>query len=243
MFPLSHIYVSTKVTEKESDLLVLGSVIPDLAWFSMPLRGVLHNEPDKFLDFVKEKYPDFLDLALGVRFHSQIGQGADYYSDDEEIGFAKINGRKILKEVAKAFGIKEGQQTLGFSHNFIEAAVDLLIAKKFPLLVKIYKQAIDGDSVDKTAEVVSAFLGKDVILVKAELKNFFVFFSPENISTVTGICSSTVTPYLERILQKKIGYNQILNVLEQSKMLVKDSFLQFLDETVRKMKVDFKDLI
>lgn len=240
MFPLSHIYVSTKVAEKENDFLVLGSVIPDLAWFSAPLAGALHNEPGEFWDFVKEKYPDFLDLALGVRLHSQVGKGADFYSDDEKIGFAKINGRKILKEAAAAFGIEEGPQALGFSHNFIEAAIDLHLAEKFPLFVKIYQQAIDGDSVDKTTEVVSVFLSKDANLIKTELKKFFAFFSPENVSTATGICSNTVNPYLEKILQKKLNYDQIFNVLGQSKTLVEDSFLSFLDETVKKMKVDFK---
>lgn len=90
--------------------------------------------------------------------------------------------------------------------------------------------------------MISAFLGKDVILVKTELKNFFAFFSPENISTVTGVCSNAVTPYLERILQKKLNYDQIFDVLDQSRELVEDFFLQFLDETVGKMKIDFENL-
>lgn len=243
MFPLSHIYVSTKVAGKESDLLVLGSVIPDLAWFSNPLRGALHNQPDEFWNFVKEKDPDFLDLALGARLHSQVGKGADFYSDDEETGYAKVNGMKIIKLAAGTLGIEERQQALGLSHNFIEVAVDLLLGEKFPSLVKTYQQAINGDSVEKTAIAISAFLGKDTSLVKTELKNFFAFFSPENISTTTRVCSNIVTPYLERILQKKLNSDQILNVLGQSRELVKDSFLQFLDETVGKMKIDFESFV
>ncbi len=136
MFPLSHIYVSTKVAGKESDLLILGSVIPDLAWFSEPLRDALHSSPAEFWDFVKDKYPDSLDLALGVKLHSQINKGADYYSDDNEIGYAKINGRKIIKKVTEVLNIEEGQQALGLSHSFIEAAIDLLLAEKNSSLPK-----------------------------------------------------------------------------------------------------------
>lgn len=243
MFPLSHIYVSTKVACKESDLLILGSVIPDLAWFSEPLRGALHNEPDDFWNFVKEKYPDFLDLALGVRFHSQIGRGADYYSDDEEIGYAKVNGRKIVKNVASAFGIEEERQALVLSHNFIEAAVDLLLAEKFPSLVRTYQRAIDGDAAEKAAVVISVYLGKDVSLVETELRELFAFFSPENISSLRGVCSNSVTPFLKRTLQKDINFDQVLSVLEQSRELIKGSFLPFLDETVGKMKINFRDLV
>lgn len=239
MFPLAHIYVSTKVAGRENDFLILGSVIPDLAWFSRPLKSVLHNQPDEFWNFVKEKYPDFLDLALGVRLHSQVGKGADYYSDDEKIGYAKINGQKIVKEVAMAFGIAEGQQALGFSHNFIEAAVDLHLARKFPSLVEIYKTAINGESMEEAAIVVSDYFGKNTALVKTELEKLFYFFSPENISTAKGVCSGPVASYLEAILQKKLDYDQILDVVNQAQELTKDSFMSFLNETVEEIKVDF----
>lgn len=235
MFPLAHLYISTKVTGKENDLLILGSVIPDLAWFSEPLRGALHNQPDEFWDFVKEKYPDFLDLALGVKLHSQVSRGADYYSDDETVGYAKINGKKIVKNVAMAFGIAEGQQALGFSHNFIEAAVDLHLARRFPSLIEIYKTAIDGEWVEKVANVISDYLGKDTTLVKTELEKLFDLFSPENISTANGIYSGPVASYLEKILQKKLKHDQILDVINQSQELIKDSFMSFLNETVNKI--------
>lgn len=243
MFPLSHIYVATRVAGRKNDLLVLGSVIPDLAWFSEPLRGALHNQPSEFWGFVKEKYPDCLDLALGVRLHSQIDRGADYYSDDEKIGYAYINGRKIVKRASSAFGIEEGQQALVLSHNFIEAAVDLVLAEKFPSLIRMYRRAINEGAAEKTALVISIYLGKDVSLVETELGKLFAFFSPENISSLRGVCSNSVVPFLKRTLQKDINFDQVLRVLEQSGELVKDSFLPFLDETVGKMKIDFKNLV
>ncbi|PIS14780.1 hypothetical protein COT64_00800 [Candidatus Shapirobacteria bacterium CG09_land_8_20_14_0_10_39_12] len=243
MFPLSHIYVSTKVAEKESDLLVLGSVIPDLAWFSESLRNVLHNTPSEFWDFVKDKYPDSLDLALGVKLHSQINKGADYYSDDDETGYAKVNGRKIIKIVTKALGIEEGQQALVLSHNFIEAAIDLLLAESVPSLPKVYRRAIDSEANHQAAIVVSAFLDKEVALVDAEMKKLFDFLSPENISFLMGVCSNAVAPFLERTLGKKLNLKQILNVLKKSKELINDSYLSFLNETVKKMKIDFQDYI
>lgn len=243
MFPLSHIYIATKVAARENDLLVLGSVIPDLAWFSVPLKGVLHDQPDEFWDFVKEKFPDFSDLALGVKLHSQVNKGADYYSDDEEVGFAKINGRKILKDAAMTFEIEEGHQALILSHNFIEVAIDLHLGKKFPSIVRLYKKAIGSVMTEGVARILSAYSGKEISIIGDELKKFFAFFSPENISIRMGVCSNAVVPYLEKILHKKLNFNQILGVLDQSVALTKESSLPFLDETVNKMKVDFKNLI
>lgn len=239
MFPLSHTYVSTKIVGREDDLLVLGGVIPDLAWFSLPLEGALHNEPKKFFDFVKEKYPSYLDLAWGVRLHSQVGKGADFYSDDEKIGYAKTNGRKIIKSVANVLGIEEGPQALGLAHNFIEAAVDLHLAQKFPVLVETYRQAINEKTIKETAMVISVYLGKDVSLIETELGKLFAFFSPENISKPTGVCSATVFPFLERILRKKLDYKKILSVLAEAQQLTANSFLTFLDETVSKIKTEF----
>ena len=108
MFALSHIYVSTKVLNRTSNLLVFGSISPDVAWFTKSHIGAkdIHGNPKKFFDFIKLNYPDLIDLAIGVRLHSNIDKGADYYSDDNKTGFAKIEGKKIQYDVSKLSDLK-----------------------------------------------------------------------------------------------------------------------------------------
>lgn len=243
MFPLSHIYVSTKVAEKENDFLVLGSVIPDLAWFSMPLRGALHNEPKEFWDFVKAKYPDFLDLALGIRLHSQVCKGVDFYSDDETFGYAKINGRIICNEVETALRLSDKKQVLTYAHSFIEAAVDLNLNSRFSRPAELYENVFKGESIVQVSTILGEFLKKDGKLVKNETEKLMTFFKPENRSTLEKMATNVFLPFLERVLGGKPDYSEILGLLDKSRKLTQDSFLPFLDETVKKMKVDFKNFL
>lgn len=240
MFPLSHIYVSTKVAEKENDLLVLGSVIPDLAWFSMPLKGMLHNEPNEFWNFVKEKYPDFLDLALGVKLHSQVGKGADFYSDDETIGYAKINGRQLIAEVKKLLEINGERQALVFAHNFIEAALDLHLNNEFTFLPELYIKAFKEENVLPVLRLLGDYLQKDETLVAVEINKFASFFQPESRSSPEKITQNAFIPYAKANMGIVLDFGKALSLINKSFKLTKDSFQSFLDETVKKMKVDFR---
>src|SRR3989344_1230866 len=102
MLPLSHIYVSTKVTRRKSPLLVFGSVLPDVSWTSKSEigRDQIHYTPKELYEYISKNCPQLKDLALGVRLHSNVDKGADYYSDDLDVGFAKVEGRKIESETA-----------------------------------------------------------------------------------------------------------------------------------------------
>lgn len=148
MFALSHIYVSTRVTGRSDPLLVFGSVLPDIAWTSSSAigRDEIHNSPQKFYDFVKLKYPEFVDLAIGVKLHSQVGKGADFFSDGDagNEGFAYKEGKTVESRVAVLLGGEMGKQSKVLSHNFIEAAVDLNLYESKPEMFDVYKNAIEN---------------------------------------------------------------------------------------------------
>ena len=124
MFPLSHIYISTKVTGRSSPLLVIGSVLPDLATISSEgylIGEKIHNSPMEFFAFVDSKYNNLVSLAIGVVLHSQVGRGADFYSDDEKVGYAVAEGKKVTADVAKLLNMDEGETSyLDFIKGVIE---------------------------------------------------------------------------------------------------------------------------
>ena len=103
MLPLAHIYIATKVLNQSSDLLVFGSVLPDLGIISMGKIEwrQIHSTPDEFYSFMANNYPDYLDLAIGLKTHSDSSGGLDHYSDDEVDGYAIIFGKQLLEDIKK----------------------------------------------------------------------------------------------------------------------------------------------
>lgn len=245
MLPLSHTYVSIKVAERKSDLLVFGSTLPDIATTSKGelTREEIHYSPVKFLNFVKANQSDLLDLAIGVRLHSHVDKGADFYSDDTETGYAKLEGKKINTEAAKLLGVEEGEASLIAAHNFIEGAVDLNLVDSHPRLLLIYKHSLENCDLEKITACLSEYLKKDRKLVLKEIKHFINFLSPEHLSSPKALTESIVLPLIELRYDKKVDLLKALKVLNRAKSLTKESYLDFLNRAIKRMRVDFADLV
>lgn len=237
MFPLSHIYVSTKTAGRESDLLVLGSVIPDLDWVSQGrIDGKFHELPFEFINFLKRGYPDCSDLGLGVKLHSPVSKGADFYSDDWQTGYTKALGRQLVDDVLLILGISNREKALGFVHGFIEAAVDLRLQNDFSKLVLVYQKALKKENLEKITECLSVYLNLKREIVLKELDYFFDFFSPEVLSSEEKINKKIFIPLAEHDFNKKIQAEQFLPIFKKAEDLVKNSYAGFLNQTIEKME-------
>lgn len=245
MLPLSHTYVSTKVTGRRSTLLVFGSVLPDIATTSKDeiSRDKIHYSPKEFYDFVKNRYSSLVDLAIGVRLHSHIEKGADYYSDDSKIGFAKLEGRKIVDDVKELLGTDDERLGLGLAHSFIEAGVDLNLKDLYPKIFDIYSKSFEEINLQVVADCLSEYLGLKKEKVLKELQNFVDFLSPEHLSSVDDMVDGVVVPLIEIKFGKTVSSVKAKQILMSAKRITKDSSMRFLDEAVEKMKVDFADLL
>lgn len=245
MLPLSHVYVSTKLTGRKSPLLVFGSVLPDIATISRQeiSRDQIHYAPEKFFDFVKANFPDLIDLALGVRLHSNIGRGADYYSDDGDVGFAKIEGEKIVGEVKCLLSTDDQRVALGLAHNFVEAGVDLNLKDFYPEILTIYYDGLNGVDLMVVANCLSRYLGLNEDQILEELNYFCKILSPKHFSSVEQMVGGIVVPLIEIKLGKKVGSVLARQILLMAKKNVEDKYLGYLDEAVSQMRVDFVELL
>lgn len=244
MFALSHVYISTKVTGRKSDLLVFGSVLPDIATTSKGelARDEIHYSPMKFFNFVKSKHGDLLDLAIGVRLHSNVNKGADFYSDDTKTGYAKLEGKKINADVSRLLGVGEDKISLGAAHNFIEGAVDLNLIDSHPHLLSIYKHSVEHCDLQKITECLSEYLKKDKNLILKEVKHFIDFLSPEHLSSPELMTKGIAVPLIDLRLGKKVDFQETLEILKKAESLTKETYLDFLNKTVRQMRIDFSGL-
>lgn len=244
MLPLSHIYVSTKVNNRKSPLLVFGSVLPDISWTSTSEigRDQIHYAPRELYKFISEKYPDLIDLAIGVKLHSNIDKGADFYSDDTEIGFAKVEGRKIERETANLLGEEKSEKSLVLAHNFIEASVDLLLNESHPEILELYRKSIGEINFDEISACLADYLGKDKSVIAGEIKRFLGFIGPDAYSSRDSMIDRMLLLVKQRRRKDidRVATERELNVAID---LMKDKYQSYLNGAVEGVKRDFSALL
>lgn len=244
MGPISHIYVSTKVTGRETDLLVFGSVLPDIATISsgkIP-REKVHDNPDDLLKFIKQKYPDLADLAIGVKLHCENNRGEDFYSDNRKDGYAYIEGRKILENIKNAIDIKE-KDAIAIAHNFIEFAFDLNLNDCNSNLINLYQKSIDNCNFDRISACLSEYINLEKELILEELDKFVKVLSPENLCSAKLIVEKIAVFLAKYRYNKDIKIDDGIKILKKSKEITKDLFLDYLNSVIEKIKIDFADII
>jgi hypothetical protein len=245
MFALSHIYVSTQVTGRKNKLLVFGSILPDISWSSKSEigRDKIHYAPREFYNFVNSNFPEFKELALGVKLHSNIDKGADYYSDDEKIGFAKVEGKKIEKNVAELLGIEIGRETLQLSHSFIEASVDINLKEHSPYILDIYKNAMNEINLKEINVCLTEYLKLPEKVVFKELINFVNYLNPKNFISEKTLMKNIALPVIQARYNKEVDQEKVFKIFKKAKSITKNNFLNFLDNAVAQIKIDFADII
>jgi hypothetical protein len=244
MFPLSHIYIATKVTKKKTPLFVFGSVLPDISWTSESEigRDQIHNAPQKVYEYIAKNCPDLLDLALGVRLHSNIDKGADYYSDDFETGFAIVEGKKIEKEIAQMVDEEENKLTLVLAHNFIEVATDMNLNQEHPEILALYKESVKNISLERIALCLGEYLNLESKVVLAEINRFLDFMGPKTYFFEKNLFEKLILLIKVR-KGKEVNIKIASKILRKAEKIMEDKYLKYLDNTIENMKSDFHDLL
>lgn len=244
MLPLSHIYVSTKVTKRKSPLLVFGSVLPDVSWTSTSEigRDQIHYAPKELYGYVVKNCPQLMDLALGVRLHSNIDKGADYYSDDLEIGFAKIEGRKIESKTADLLGEEKSEKSLVLAHNFIEASVDILLNESRPEILELYRKSVESINLDEISLCLSKYLHLDKEVVSSEIGRFLNFVGPVAYVSKESLVDRMLVLVKQR-RGKDVDRDRTEKILQEAAELMKDKYQGYLDNAIENMRKDFSDLL
>ena len=241
MLPLSHTYVSTKVSGKNTPLLILGSILPDIATTSAQQigRDKIHNSPKELSEFININHPELSDLALGVCLHSQVGRGADFYSDDMEVGYAKIEGEKISADVADLLEIPKGDISLVLAHNFIELAIDLHLYQNQIEIWNTYKRGLEeiAEKFTGISQCLGKYLELDADTIKKELNSLVVYYSPDKFISKESAISKGILPFIKLKFKKDVSGDKALIILNKALEITEPTYLQFLDyatEQVRK---------
>lgn len=239
MLPLSHTYITMKVTGRENNLLLFGSVLPDIrTTYSRKIGDRIHNSPQTFYDFINRNHPELLDIALGVKLHSAESRGADYYSDNLETGYAYIEGKTLREDVAALVKSKDPMYHV-LAHNFIEIALDMHIRGDHHQILDTFEEALNSVDEKKIAEAVSLFLDHDKKECQDAIEDLKVSFAAKHFRSIENIAEGLALPIIKRKFDISVDKHKAIKLIEKAMDLTKDDYHNFLDSTIVSMKKDF----
>ena len=200
---LGHNYIAFKTVGHLSPKTLLGSHIPDFVPFLPSSVFSFDENHEKFLEFIRESYPDMQDLPLSMMCHS-VKYGADEYNreiDEWLLGNNESLIGKLSTMIAKSSNISYETARGPRLHNYLWCGVDLyLIKNNLEKITAKLAKALDNINYTETAKVLAEFYSKDQREVENNLKAHFKYVKPQtfqNIESFTLFWSKFLSPLKE----------------------------------------------
>lgn len=243
MAPLTHIYLASKASNSINPYLVVGSVIPDIAWTSLqklaPER--IHNKPgpETFHAFIADTHPRMSDLAVGVLLHSNE-RGGDYYSHQFDNGYSYRLGQSLIPEVAELLGFEKLEDGKNLSHNLIEAGLDLHIHHDYPETLALYHHALQKIDQTQFVTIFDEYMHLDTTEVAEEVARFKQIFGPNSVSSAEAINEKFLLSWIKRAYEKDVDPQKSLALIKKAQSLTASTYKSLLKTAITTMQKDFK---
>jgi len=170
-----------------------------------------------------------------------FGYLPDFYNDDQEVGYAVINGKKLIEDVYKIVGNDE-RRTVVFVHNCVEAALDIEM-QKVEDFGQWHVQAIKLVDLKVVADCSSDFWDYDRQDIFNELEKLVEYLTLEHLKDEKSFARHFV-----KIMSKK--YNgvetnplQIENLIKRARGVISNSWKSYSESTITSMKRNWGNLI
>lgn len=239
MFGISHAYIVNKVLGRSNGLLMLGCILPDIRVVTSdesPLDN-LHEEPIDFYNFLKEKHPELLDLGLSVRLHCAHDKGADYYSDDEETGYALLKAAPLKGKAGQLIG-DDSRNALVLGHNFIEWALEMKIQEHDKNIGQIYQTGLNEVDYEKVSKCVAEYFGMNVEEIQENLQQLVSRFSLANLSNPSAFAKLFQAPIQKRYGAVVEDLDQLISLEKESEAIVESDYLDLFNRAIAEIKMN-----
>ncbi|HLD15921.1 MAG TPA: hypothetical protein VJB94_05065 [Candidatus Nanoarchaeia archaeon] len=246
MFPHTHTYAAREIAGRSSNLLVLGSILPDLAVTGIVDDWNIGESALEFRNWLSDRDKNFTDLGLGMMLH-EFPCGIDRFTHTNYNGgdgYAYANGRQILSNVSDCFRVMgflklSEDKVRRLSHNFIETGVEFLILKDNPELVNILRRAVDNVNIEKCVKYFSEFYGIKDTKVAQAFSAFDTFIKEPDYTSVDGLVE------MWKLIAKQktglgINVENVRRTIQKSIEIVKPTYSRFISDAISSCKKDAK---
>ncbi len=223
MYPLAHLYFAEKALQELSEEAILGSIFPDIAFFSGFDWHNSHSLGEELRHDFHRDSVGMVNFCRGVISHGITPQGLDYYSDEQyldyEKGYCYEKARPLVSGVVEACNISPGDGWWK-AHNFIEMGVELFVFEKRPELLLHLQDALSrAGLIREICSIIAPSLGKESHL----LEKGFLFFK-EFIERGPMDAKSLALRYQEHIYLRhsieSVNLVQCEDIIEQAKEII-----------------------
>ncbi|MEK9207133.1 MAG: hypothetical protein AAB922_01535, partial [Patescibacteria group bacterium] len=165
------------------------------------------------ITFKQNKHKNMLDLALGMRLHSNK-VGADLYSHSYKGGYSYIKGRNIIADLANLVETKDSKKISDLSHNFIEASLDLLLYSDRPEILDLYKRSLTNVDFDKISALFGEYTGVEKKFLLQNIQLLFNVIKPENLVSENSFANIVLPKMIEIGFNQKVDKAEVLKILQ-----------------------------
>jgi len=235
---LGHPYVAYKVTGKLTSDLIAGSHIPDLVPFvpnSVFSFAEIHEEGDFLYKFLKENYPEKLDLALGMMSHS-VKFGADRFNNEIEEWLLGDNEEKkdeLAQKIASCSNVSFQIARQARIHNYLWTGVDVYLQrqkKSFVSEIVELHRAIDWEDISL---VLSEAYGKRIGGIRRMIEFMVKPIKPEYLLTLSGLVKIWKSALAGLPEKDEVKEAQTKKLFEEIYFLFEDRWEGILEKVVK----------
>lgn len=189
MFPLCHIYFTSKVFENISDFAIIGSIYPDIVISEAISRDMSHYNTEELFKYLIHSGKKMEEFAVGALTHGVDMKGLDYYSDENfprgYKGYCFEKGKIIEENVIECCRIPR-EWGLWKAHNFIEMAFELYINQRHKDILKTFKKVLEDSNIIRyISQHLEGYYHVSASSLEQSFKNFYKIFEYDQLNELT----------------------------------------------------------
>lgn len=238
MYPHTHIYLTKLITGSSNELLLLGSVIPDLIQEGLMPQG-FDRQVVELMRFFKEKEPKFIPLCLGMTLH-EFPIGIDRFvhsSYNGGPGYAFQFNNELFSLAKSTFNCDDQKASLA-AHFAVEKAVEIKVLSEHPDLLKELNKVMNLSVLSELFSLLAEFYNIPVENIEEEWASYKHICLDYDLSSVTDQAKEWSFLY-KKVFSIDTPPDKIEKLIEAAKEVIKPSVDEFLDFCVSECKKDF----
>ena len=255
MNPLTHCKFSLEWLENngfriDNDLVVLGSILPDLSYMGFIPELEAHTKSVEFLKYLQKNDPSYVALGIGFMLHGEKPYCLDYFTHKSD-GYIEKKS-VIIAELLEHAKFNASKWYLknkdDFIHSLIEFSGDTLME---PDVAKKIHRALSSVNLFKVSFHLASFFKSDPNVILRSLQ-FFKTFNFQRLQSTKGVVHAIQDFFILRAFSHKNNtmekYGAIMNrlnpwrthklikILNSTREIVGEDYKEFLAITQEKIK-------
>jgi virulence-associated protein VapD len=241
---LGHVYVAVRsFPHADKNKLVIGALLPELVFYLKdPIfdYNTLHEGGRGLYKFLKSKYPDWTDVAIGILSHG-YGYGVDGIFN-KPIYLKKLGYKQSdLKEIAYALKIPE-RRAVGRVHNVYSLVIDRILAVHHPSVLKVIENS-KKINLDKLVSILSKYYHLNSEQVYQNVNHIWEDYDFERFNDFTYLAKSwqKMARYLKE--PDPVDIQKTSKLLEKFYSKAKPAIPDVLDNVIRTTKKNVENVV